>query len=158
MGTGALVAGPLGFMVGMAAKKDRKLDARELYLILQDDSWGVVIPFSPDRGAGVRQLALDIASAARRAPQASLARAQQVERAEAKLREVQGETTSTDAATRNLEAVRAERPALPPAPPPLTDGSSSGLPACGAASASSSRREQIDQWLPNSATHTEACG
>lgn len=59
MGTGAIVAGPLGFMVGMAAKKDRKVDTRELYLIVQSESGGgAVVACSPDQGEKVRQFAL----------------------------------------------------------------------------------------------------
>ena len=79
MGTGAIVAGPLGFMVGMAAKKDRKVDTRELYLIVQSESGGgVVVACSPDQGEKVRQFALNLMGAARLAPQASEARRQAI--------------------------------------------------------------------------------
>lgn len=60
MGTGAIIVGPLGFRVGMAAK--------------QDDSGGVVVPCSPDQGEKVRQFALNLMASARRAPQAAEAR------------------------------------------------------------------------------------
>ena len=58
----------------MAAKKDRKVDTRELYLIVQDNDGGIVVPCSPDPGEKVRQFALNPMAAARRAPQAAEAR------------------------------------------------------------------------------------
>jgi hypothetical protein len=117
MGTGAVVAGPLGFMVGMAAKKDRKVDTRELYLIIQSESGGgVVVACSPDQGEKVRQFALNVMGAARVAPQAAEARRQLIARATAALAKAQGDTRTVDSARLDLERVQSNKPALPPAP------------------------------------------
>lgn len=117
MGTGALIAGPLGFMVGMAAKKDRKVDTRELYLIVQDDSGGgIVVPCNPDQGAKVRQFALNLMAAARRAPEAAAARRALIEEAERALRTGRSDTGNVESAQSALETVETEQLALPPAP------------------------------------------
>src|SRR6476660_7480088 len=116
MGTGAIIAGPLGFMVGMAAKKDRKVDARELYLIVQDDNGGVVVPCNPDHGEKVRQFALNLMASARRAPQAAETRRLLVQEAERALHAARSDTGNLESARAALERVETERPALPPAP------------------------------------------
>ncbi len=116
MGTGAIIAGPLGFMVGMAAKKDRKVDTRELYLIVQDHGGGVVVPCNPDQGEKVRQFALNLMAAARRAPQAAEARRRLVQEAEQALRAARSDTGNLDSARTTLKRVETERLALPPAP------------------------------------------
>ena len=116
MGTGAVIAGPLGFMVGMAAKKDRKVDTRELYLIVQDNDGGIVVPCSPDQGEKVRQFALNLMAAARRAPQAAEARRRLVEEAERALRAARSDTGNVESARAALESVETERLALPAAP------------------------------------------
>jgi hypothetical protein len=116
MGTGAVIAGPLGFMVGMAAKKDRKVDTRELYLIVQDHGGGIVVPCNPDGGEKVRQFALNLMAAARRAPQAAEARRLLIEEAERALRAARSDTGKLEAARAALRSVETERLALPPAP------------------------------------------
>ena len=131
MGTGAIVAGPLGFMVGMAAKKDKKVDARELYLIVQNEAGGVVLPCSPDKGEKVRQLALNIHSAARRAPEAARQRAQLVRQAEAVLAAARADTGDIDERRKAYQSVEEERPQLPPAPaaqPALAAGNGEQTP------------------------------
>jgi hypothetical protein len=118
MGTGAIIAGPLGLMVGMAAKKDVKHDTRELYLIVQDQDYGggLVVPCNPDQGEKVRQFALNLMAAARRAPQAAEARRQLVQDAEQVLRAARSDTGGLESARAALERVETERLALPPAP------------------------------------------
>lgn len=116
MGTGAVLAGPLGLMVGMAAKKDKKVDARELYLILQDESWGAVIPFSPDRGEALREFAMNVNLAATNAPERARRQAERVQAAERALRQAKGNTKAITRAQEKLENVKNEVLALPPAP------------------------------------------
>jgi hypothetical protein len=118
MGTGALIAGPLGFMVGMAAKKDVKNDTRELYLIVQDQNHGggVVVPCNPDQGEKVRQFALNLMTVARSTPQAAEARRRLVEEAEQALLAARSDTGNLESARTALETVETERLALPPAP------------------------------------------
>jgi hypothetical protein len=106
MGAGAVIAGPLGLMVGAAAKKDKKVDTRELYLLLQDSEWGAVIPCDPDKGQAVRQLALDIQAAAGRAPQAAAERKRLIERLKRDLHEARRDTSSVTAADAKLNANR----------------------------------------------------
>jgi hypothetical protein len=126
MGTGAIVAGPLGFMVGMAAKKDRKVDTRELYLIVQNESGGAVIACSPDHGEKVRQFALNIMGAAAQAPTAATQRRKLVAELEADLAHARHETAIViDSARRDYDAKKAEPLALPP-PPTAAQASSLG--------------------------------
>ena len=116
MGTGAVIAGPLGFMVGMAAKKDRKVDTRELYLIVQDNDGGIVVPCSPDQDEKVRQFALNLMAAARRAPQAAQARRRLVQEAERALNVARSDTGNVESARETVESVETERLALPQPP------------------------------------------
>jgi hypothetical protein len=124
MGTGAVIAGPLGFMVGMAAKKDRKVDMRELYLIVQNEAGGVVLPCSPDAGEKVRQFALNIQTAARNAPAAAQRRTQLIADAKAALATASRDTAAIDARRQEYESIAADRPQLP-APLPARTLSSS---------------------------------
>jgi Sec-independent protein translocase protein TatA len=121
MGAGAVLAGPIGFMIGVGAKKDKKVDTRELYLTLQDDSWGVAVPMAPDKGPQVRQLALDIVNAARRAPEAARARAAAVKQARDDLERIRSDRSTVTETEMALAALSRPTPLRELEPGPGSD-------------------------------------
>jgi hypothetical protein len=105
MGVGTLVAGPLGFMVGMAAKKSTDNDTRELYLMAQSGAWASVAKLSPDAGLKARQLAQQIVVAGRNVEQAKRQRQQAINVATERLRQARANTGAVDEAKRQLADV-----------------------------------------------------
>jgi hypothetical protein len=67
MGVGAMIAGPLGLMVGMGAKKSGKntRDVRELYIMIEGDDWADTLKLHPDEGQKARAFAQQVNLAAR---------------------------------------------------------------------------------------------
>ncbi len=58
-GLGTLVFGPIGlFFMGNA--KNREVDTRELYLLVEGPNWAYTVPFAPDAGLALREFALQI--------------------------------------------------------------------------------------------------
>jgi hypothetical protein len=55
-GAGTLVLGPLG-LLAMGNAKHRKVDSRELYLLVEGPGWSYVREFQPDAGNGLRKFA-----------------------------------------------------------------------------------------------------
>jgi hypothetical protein len=106
MGVGTMVAGPLGFMVGMAAKKSTDHDTRELYLMAQSSSWASVAKLSPDAGLAARQLAQQIVVAGSNAAQAKQRRQRTIDEANERLRRARENTGGIENAKRQLETVR----------------------------------------------------
>jgi hypothetical protein len=57
IGAGAVIAGPLGLLVGATAKKSQTIDKRELYLLIDGGDWASSEQLNPDRGAEARKFA-----------------------------------------------------------------------------------------------------
>lgn len=60
---GALLTGGVGAIVGAIAKK--RIDLRELYLVVEADEWAELVELKPKQGAQARELAQKINLAAR---------------------------------------------------------------------------------------------
>jgi hypothetical protein len=61
VGVGALIAGPVGALLGGMAKK--KVDQRELYLVIEASTWADLVEVDPDRGRHAREFAREFAQA-----------------------------------------------------------------------------------------------
>lgn len=61
--TGAILTGGVGAIIGAIAKK--KVDKRELYLVVEADEWAELVELKPKHGAQARELAQAINLAAR---------------------------------------------------------------------------------------------
>lgn len=104
LAAGGLIAGPLGILVGAAAKKNSVVDTRELYLMVEGDGFGTVVQCRPDDGPKVRQLAMAINQAGKQADAASAAHDQAVKNAQQQLEQVRADTKAiTDAEGRVAE-------------------------------------------------------
>jgi hypothetical protein len=118
MGVGTVVAGPFGLVAGAAARKSKKIDTRELYLLVDGGVWATMGKFNPDKGAAVRAFAQAVMVAARNAPAAAQRRAELVARCEQTAARVQadrGEIDRTTAALRTVEGSAPQPPHITPA-------------------------------------------
>lgn len=52
---GVVIAGPVGALLGLSARK--KVDKRELYLLVEGADWAEVVELKPKQGAQARKLA-----------------------------------------------------------------------------------------------------
>jgi len=93
VGAGALVAGPVGAVVGAVAKKNKVIDAKELYLLLEDVEWAEVVTCKSERGQQVRSLAQQVNLAAGRVEDARMLRKQEVVKAKSELALTEANTT-----------------------------------------------------------------
>ena len=123
MGVGTLAAGPIGLLVGAAAKKSKDVDTRELWLTVTGPNFGTVVKANPDAGMQVRNLAQQISLAAQNVTQNKARRAQMIDAARNSLKRAEGDRTALDGAERRLLEIRAqdpERATLGAAPSPQT--------------------------------------
>jgi hypothetical protein len=63
-GAGLLIAGPIGGLLGFASRK--KVDKRELYLVVEGADWAELVELKPKQGEKARRFAQQINLAARR--------------------------------------------------------------------------------------------
>jgi hypothetical protein len=114
MGAGGLMLGPVGMLIGATAKKSKnmKVDTRELYLLIEAETWAETIKMNPDKGQQARALAQAINVAARDVEQAKRKRGEAIRVANARLAEVEQDRTAiTEAQT---QRVAIEPPASQP--------------------------------------------
>jgi hypothetical protein len=91
MGAGGLVLGPVGMLIGASAKKskDVNVDKRELYLLVEAETWAETVEINPDKGKQARELAQAINLAARNVDQAKRQRGEAIRVANQHLAEVE---------------------------------------------------------------------
>lgn len=109
MGAGGLVLGPIGILIGATAKKskDVKVDTRELYVLIEAETWAETVKIDPDKGTEARALAQAINVAARNVERAKAERIQRVNLAQERLRTVQDDQSSIEMARqRRAQLVR----------------------------------------------------
>lgn len=116
MGAGAVIAGPVGLLLGAAVKKNRAVDARELFLMVQGEDWADTTNCDPAKeGAKVRAFAQAVNVAARNVERVKAERASAVAHGQRRLAQVEGDRDAIEAAERHLAEVRGPAPALAPA-------------------------------------------
>jgi hypothetical protein len=112
MGAGTLIAGPLGFLVGAAAKKSstHKEDNRELYLIVEGEDWGDTRKCDPKKdGERARNFAQAVTVAARNVERVKADRERLVKKLTEELAAVEADRSGIEAAERTRAAVEADR-------------------------------------------------
>jgi hypothetical protein len=57
---GAVIAGPVGAIIGLGAKKRETTDTRRVYLAVDADDWSELFTFGPELEAAARRLAQEI--------------------------------------------------------------------------------------------------
>lgn len=67
MATGGLLLGPVGLVAGVAARKTKVQDGRELYLLVESDEFSAALTCKAEDGAKVRQFAALIVTTAKQA-------------------------------------------------------------------------------------------
>lgn len=107
MGAGAIVAGPVGLVAaGVAGKKKKKHDFRELYLTIETSSFSTVIRCNPNDGLKARNFAARVNSAAEQAATIRARRPQEITAARSELASLETATGSVDSARTELERVK----------------------------------------------------
>ncbi len=112
MGAGGLVLGPVGMLIGATAKKskDVTVDKRELYLLVEAETWAETVELDPEKGKEARGLAQAINLAARNVDEVKRRRGEAVRAARTSLAEVERDRSA-------IEQAQAHRAAIePPAP------------------------------------------
>jgi hypothetical protein len=110
MAAGTAIAGPLGFLVGVAAKKGKTVDSRELFLMIEGPDWADSLVCEPDKDARkVREFAQAVNLAARNVERVTAAREKRVRELEEHLRRVEADRGA-------IEQAEAARSALGPGP------------------------------------------
>lgn len=107
MGAGAVIAGPLGLLVGATAKKSQTIDKRELYLLIDGGEWASVEQLNPDHGADARKFAQAVNVAARQVETVTRQRAERVHALTRRLEEVRGDRGRIETATTQVARLEA---------------------------------------------------
>jgi hypothetical protein len=100
---GGLIFGPAGAIVGAVAKKNKVVDTRELYLLVESSAFSGVITCNPDDGPRVRQVAAAINNAARNFEQVRAYREHSIATAHGQLEQAKLDTAGVQEATKYLE-------------------------------------------------------
>jgi hypothetical protein len=110
MAAGGMLLGPAGLVAGAAARKskDRVKDVRELYVLIESESWAETVSLNPDQGEAARRLVQQLNLAAPNVEQVLRGREVTAERLRGELDAVQRDIAA-------IEAARTARAALPPA-------------------------------------------
>ena len=120
MGVGTVIAGPLGFMVGMGAKKTKMEDKRELYMLIEGPTWADSTACKPDDGGKVRQFCTAVNLAARTVEQAKAQRETALAAARVRLDEVTSNRQAIEGAESQLRVASAQHAELMPGEPAET--------------------------------------
>jgi len=109
MGAGALVAGPVGLVAaGVAGKKKKKHDFRELYLIIEAAGLSTVIKCNPNDGMKARNFVAKVNNAAAAAGGIRARRPQEIAAAAVLVSSSKSAIAPVEAARAELEHVRAD--------------------------------------------------
>jgi hypothetical protein len=111
MGVGAVIAGPLGLMVGMGAKKSGKKtrDVRELYIMIEGDDWADTLKVHADEGQKARAFAQQVNVAARNVERASAEQEQAIRKARQHLTTAERDRTAIEVAHSQRRALDSGR-------------------------------------------------
>jgi hypothetical protein len=106
MGAGAVIAGPLGFLVGVAAKKGKTLDNRELYLFVEGEDWADSTNCDPGKeGRKVRDFAQKVNLAVRNVERVKAERERSVKDLTERLAAVEADRSAIEEAERARAAL-----------------------------------------------------
>lgn len=94
MTAGGMLLGPVGILAGGMVQKKKVHDERELYLMLEGESFAALITCNPDQGAVVRRFATSVNNTARNVETAAIAHEEAIKEATTNLSHV---TTRTSA-------------------------------------------------------------
>lgn len=116
MAGGFLLGGKQGALIAANARKQEDHDLREVYLLIEADTWASTVPVAPEHGLAARQMAQQINVAARNLAAAREGRAERLAAAEEALRLARLDRSVVEAADRELAEARSDLPAelLPP--------------------------------------------
>lgn len=123
---GAVLFGPVGALVGAVAKKNKVIDTRQLYLLVEGDEFACALTLNPDQASEAHNFVAELLQTARQAPviradqkrkleetQEEIERAQKdvhaITSARQHLNEVEQDTQELDAARKKAEEARRKR-------------------------------------------------
>jgi hypothetical protein len=112
LAVGGAVLGPLGAILALGFPKRRKVDERELYLLIEAGSASCVLQVDPDDGARVRAFATRVNAAAHAVEEPRSTRAQELAATRERLSEVREDHSALDAARERLAASHSDPDAL----------------------------------------------
>jgi hypothetical protein len=108
---GTVVAGPVGALVGAVAQKNKVVDAKELYLLLEDSTWAEVVKCPSEQGQQVRAFAQQVNLAAPAVDGARERRRSAVAAARSALVQAESQTEALDKAHAAAALSHGRRPA-----------------------------------------------
>lgn len=112
LAVGGAVLGPLGAVLALGFPKRRKVDMRELYLLIEAGGASCVLQVAPDDGARVRAFATQVNGAAMAVAERREATAQELVETRARLAAVREDHSALDAARQRLADARGDADAL----------------------------------------------
>jgi hypothetical protein len=112
LAVGGALLGPLGAVLALGFPKRKKVDGRELYLLIEAGAASCVLQVQPDDGARVRTFATQINAAATLVAQRRAQTAAELAAARSELAEVREDHSALDEARERLAAARSDTAAL----------------------------------------------
>ena len=112
LAVGGALLGPLGAVLALGFPKRKKVDDRELYLLIEAGAASCVLQVQPDDGARVRAFATQVNAAAMLVAQRRARTAAELAAARVELAEVREDHSALDAARDRLAAARTDTAAL----------------------------------------------
>ena len=112
LAVGGALLGPLGAVLALGFPKRKKVDDRELYLLIEAGAASCVLQVQPDDGARVRAFATQVNAAAMLVAQRRARTAAELAAARSELAEVREDHSALDAARDRLAAARTDTAAL----------------------------------------------
>jgi hypothetical protein len=108
MAAGGLLLGPVGLLAGGLAKKNKVMDKRELYILIESPTVNSVVQVAADKGLQARTFAAGVNTAAGNFAAMEASRPAMVDAAKRQLEHARGDTKSVDEANLNLATVTAD--------------------------------------------------
>lgn len=112
LAVGAATFGAVGAILALGFPKRKKVDGRELYLLIEAGAASCVLQIDPDDGPRVRAFATQINGAASLVAERRAATARELAEARAELAAVREDHSAMDAARERLAEARVDGPAL----------------------------------------------
>ncbi len=109
MAAGGLLLGPLGMLGSLAVQKKKKVDARELYLLIEGGGMASVVRCPPEDGQKAREFAAKINAAASRAERLEAERPQKTRAARRELEEVTADKAAIEVASEAVRRTESDR-------------------------------------------------